>query len=301
MLAALLAGAAVTFHFAFVLPTAHCDCRCGHCFYEQGHSPRVEAADYLDALDEALDLLASRGLQQVIVSGGEPMLSPRLGALVELCAGKVMHVLLLTRGARLTVENLAWLEAIGVDDISLSADQVDPELKQLINRLIFHSRFQPTLLCCLTRANTGEVPALLELRQRLGVPLLFSTAYIPERSLDFDRLSLRAMDGIEREALFDLLAPWAEDHQTQPYLGLLRRFYRGEQVHPGSCAMGTSGLVIDADGSVYPCFHRRDLWAGNLLVHPWEQIEDRLRTVGRDLGGASCFGEHCLSMFAGLR
>ena len=65
--------------------------------------------------------------------------------------------------------------------------------------------------------------------------------------------------------------------------------------------MGTQGLVIDADGAVYPCFHRHDLLAGNLMHDPWETIVKRLRNMGEPLLGAPCFGEHCLSMFAGIR
>ena len=99
----------MSFHFAFILPTTKCDAHCEHCFYEVGHSRRVEEVDYLYPLDEALDRLTEQGLQQVIITGGEPLDSPRLGELTELCASKVMHLLLLTHGRKLNEQRLVLM------------------------------------------------------------------------------------------------------------------------------------------------------------------------------------------------
>ena len=47
----------LSFSFAFILPTTRCEVRCDFCFYQTGHSPRVEEVDYLEPLDQALDAL----------------------------------------------------------------------------------------------------------------------------------------------------------------------------------------------------------------------------------------------------
>ena len=291
----------MSFHFAFILPTTKCDVHCEHCFYEVGHANRVEEVDYLYPLDEALDQLCRQGLQQVIISGGEPLASPRLTELVELCAARVMHVLLLTHGDLLDEARLAELERAGVDDLSISAHRVSEQLSRTIQTILFHSPYTPTLLSCLTQSNLDQVTPIQELADRFNLPVIFSPAYIPEDAPSHHKLSLHALPEAERMELFARLEIWAEGQGTIPYLQLLKGLHGGPSAHPGHCPMGNSGLVIDADGSVYPCFHRRDLCAGNLIVHPWETIEKNLKGMGKELQGAPCFGEHCVSLFAGIR
>jgi MoaA/NifB/PqqE/SkfB family radical SAM enzyme len=289
------------FHFAFILPTTKCDVRCEHCFYEVGHAERVEEVDYLYPLDEALDQLCKQGLQQVIITGGEPLASPRLTELVELCAAKVVHVLLLTHGNLLTEERLDQLEQAGVDDISISAHRVTADLSRTIQRILFHSPYVPTLLNCLTRKNLDQVEPIQELAGRFNLPLIFSPAFVPEGAPGREHLSLHALPEAEQQELFARLETWAETQGSEKYLQLLRGLYGGPSAQPGFCPMGSNGLVIDADGSVYPCFHRRDLCAGNLIVHPWETIEQNLKGMVGEVVNANCYGEHCVSLFSGLR
>ena len=288
-------------NFAFILPTTKCDVRCEHCFYEVGHADRVEEVDYLYPLDEALDQLCRQGLQQVIITGGEPLASPRLIELVEMCAARVMHVLLLTHGNLLDEARLAELERAGVDDLSISAHRVTDALTRTIQTILFHSPYIPTLLSCLTRNNLDQVAPIQELAERFNLPVIFSPAYIPDEVPAHGQLSLHGLDEAERVELLARLEAWADSQGTVPYLHLLKGLHGGLSSQPGHCPMGTSGMVIDADGSVYPCFHRRDLCAGNLIVHPWETIEANLGVMGKQLQGANCFGEHCVALFSGIR
>jgi MoaA/NifB/PqqE/SkfB family radical SAM enzyme len=291
----------VSFQFVFILPTTACPDPCAGCFYETGHTRRVPSVDFLEPLDRALDLLADDGLQQLVVTGGEPLLSPRLEPLLELCAGKLVHLALLTRGDLLDEGRLQRLEQLGVDDITLNARAADPELRRLAQRILFHSRYVPTLLTCITRRNLGEIGALDELSQQLNLPHIFTPAYIPEAARDFEALSLHGLDEPGWDKLLEDLAGWADRHHSRGYLEFVRSFYAGLEVRPGSCPMGSSGFVVDADAAVYPCFHRHDLRAGNLLDDPWPRIEGRLLAAADELTSATCFGEHCLSLFVGIR
>lgn len=290
---------AVSIQYAFILPSTHCDARCEHCFYETGHSERTPSVDFLGPLDSALDGMVRDGLQQVIISGGEPLLAPRLQQLVELCASKLVHILLITRGQSLDEQTLESLERWGVDDITLSASEPSEQLRKIANRVVFHSRYVPSLLTCLTRKNAGRVSEMLDFADRLNLPLLFTPAYIPGDCPTHDELSLSGLADRQWDELMETLGDWAEEAHARPYLAMVRRFYGGQKVHPSFCAMGTAGLVVDADATVYPCFHRHDLPAGNLLAHSWDQIHEKLRAKSPELMSAPCFGEHCLSMFVG--
>lgn len=287
--------------FAFVLPTSDCNARCAHCFYEVGHSQRVEAVDFHEQLDEALDEMAEDGLQQVIISGGEPLLAPRLLDLVELCAAKVMHILLLTRGEGLDADRLEQLEQAGLDDITLSAASPTPALRQVVNSILFHSRYVPNLLTCLTRQNVDQVGELLAMSAKLNLPHLFTPAFIPRQSPSFERLSLYGLSELQWDQLMEVLEPWAEGAGTGDYTRLVRQYYAGTRMHPAYCPMGQAGLVIEPDGSVYPCFHRHDVPLGNLMTDRWPEIRQRMIAAAPDTTSAGCFGEHCLSMFVGVR
>lgn len=291
----------MSFNFVFVLPTTRCLAHCEFCFYETGHSERVASRDYLVQLDGVLDALQQEGLQQVIISGGEPLLAPAFPRLLDLLSRRIVHVLLLTHGELLDPEQLQQLERAGVDDITISAPDLDDELRTSAHRILFHSRYVPSLLTCLTRATAGRVPELLGFSTRRNLPHLFTPVFVPQDAGCFERLSLRGLSEPDWNELLAALEGWAEQTRSGFYLQMIHDFYRGMPVHPGFCPMGTRGLVIDADGSVYPCFHRHDLRAGNLLEDPWDVIRANLERDGPALLPGPCFGEHCLSMFAGVQ
>lgn len=291
----------MTINFAFILPTTQCQGHCRFCFYETGHSPRVDSVDYLEPLDLALTQLCEEGLQQVIISGGEPLLSPQLPQLIELCNAKVVHLLLLTNGELLDEAMLARLEQLGLDDLTISAHEINEQLSATVRRALFRSRFMPNLLTTLTSDRLDQITPLLKLSTQLNLSHLFTPAYIPRSSSVFDELSLRRLDDEQWHRVLDELGPWAMQTGSASYLEMVRGFYDGLPVNPGFCPMGTQGMVIDADGSVYPCFHRHDLKAGNLLVDPWPSIHEKLVRAGEELYHAPCFDEQCLSMFAGMR
>jgi MoaA/NifB/PqqE/SkfB family radical SAM enzyme len=289
------------FNFAFVLPTTQCLAHCEHCFYETGHSERVASVDFLEPLSRALDAMVEAGLQQMIISGGEPLLAPHLEQLLQRVGGRVPHLLMLSHGELLDEEKLALLERHQVHDITISAVEADEQLRDTVHRIMFHSRYTPTLLTTITRAHVDRVPALLEFSTRRNLPHLFTPVYVPRDADCFERASLHRLDAAAWDRLAETLRGWADQTGSVFYLAMIRDFYAGMPVHPGFCPMGTDGLVIDADGTVYPCFHRHDLAAGNLVTDPWETIAARLDRAGDELYGAPCFGEHCLSMFAGIR
>jgi MoaA/NifB/PqqE/SkfB family radical SAM enzyme len=245
--------------------------------------------------------LVADGLQQVIVTGGEPMLAPNLPGFLECFANKVGHLLVLSHGDLLDEAKLALLEHNGVDDITISALEAGDHLRDTVHRIMFHSSYTPNLLTTITRASAGRVPELLEFSSRRNLPHLFTPVYVPQDAGCYERASLHLLGQEGWDRLGATLENWAEQTNSTFYLSMIRDFYAGMPVHPGFCPMGTHGFVIDADGAVYPCFHRRDLLAGNLLHDPWEVIVERLNSVGEPLLGAPCFGEHCLSLFAGIR
>jgi len=64
--------------------------------------------------------------------------------------------------------------------------------------------------------------------------------------------------------------------------------------------MGEEALVVDANGLIYPCFHRRDIILGRLPAAGKEAaaIKDWPSSMPSTIRQARCFGEHFVSLFA---
>ena len=119
------------------------------------------------------------------------------------------------------------------------------------------------------------------------------------RSGKYRDLSLRELDGGGWSRLKVSLDRWAADHGAQGYLSLFYSLYENEVAGPPSCAMGAEAVVVDCDGSVYPCFHRKDLLCGNLVSDDPGVVFGRLGKKSAFTSSAPCYGEHCLSLFFG--
>ena len=88
---------------------------------------------------------------------------------------------------------------------------------------------------------------------------------------------------------------------TSPYVRLINEVYSGGGLRPEECLMGSSCFVVNADGTVLPCFHREDLPCGSTQTDTPEEILSRLRNHASHLRGAPCIGEHCLTLSTSIQ
>jgi radical SAM protein with 4Fe4S-binding SPASM domain len=92
-----------------------CNLRCRHCYIG---APRPAALLLEDAVALAREFSSFGGLR-LMVSGGEPLLYPRLREFVERTEGLGVRRILLTNGTLITRENIGWL---GFEQIQFSLD-----------------------------------------------------------------------------------------------------------------------------------------------------------------------------------
>ena len=95
--------------------TRRCNLSCAHCYL--GHS-RPDEMPLDDALSIARQFEEMGGLR-LMISGGEPLLHPRLREFIERTEGLRLRRILLTNGTLITAENAGWL---GVEEIQFSLD-----------------------------------------------------------------------------------------------------------------------------------------------------------------------------------
>ena len=151
-----------------------------------------------------------------------------------------------------------------------------------------------------SRENLGILPEIIDRIHALNLFVLLQPVYIPDGHALFKRLSLSAATLEERRRFAEILNQWISLYGVREYGALLHGLYgTGPLRRPACCAMGRDAVVIDANGDAMPCFHRRDLIAGNVLDEDPERVILNVFERGREAADARCFGEHCVSLFAG--
>lgn len=105
-----------------VHPTRLCNLSCDHCYTESGPGERTMLARAL--LEEVVADGATLGYDYLAISGGEPLLYPDLGALIEAGHAHGMTVAVTTNGTLpLTAQRRVWLADVDVLAISIDGSQ----------------------------------------------------------------------------------------------------------------------------------------------------------------------------------
>lgn len=291
---------------AFLILTTRCNRRCSYCFYETGYQDRAAPEAVLPLEDRLLSALKTAGVDRLILTGGEPLILPDIAGVVERTVAKGFSPLLLTNGEALTDESLKDLVRAGLQAITISLDSLadeEPGAKapwEALRRVAEAKGLHASVITPITRANLSSIPEIVTRIHDLGLNLLLQPVFIPENHPLSTKLSLRCCDKAQRRAFLEAVDAWESGFGASRYADLLRDFYSAVSEKPLSCAMGTAVLVVDATGDVYPCFHRQDLKAGNILESDPLSVLARVQEKGRPLHDAHCFGEHCISLFSHL-
>jgi MoaA/NifB/PqqE/SkfB family radical SAM enzyme len=279
---------------AFLIPDCACSGSCAFCFYRLQPERRVPAALDLEGWRGVLSALAQRGLRTAIVSGGEPTELCWLEELVAHGAGLGLAVVVLS-GQPLEPARARSLAAAGLAGFVLSAQGPEtveasaPGLRSLgacpgSVTWVFHA----------TNVSTLEAMRATCARHRL--PMLLQPAWFPAGHPRAEAMDPRGLPAQQRSTLRAGLEAWGREAGLAGYARRLVGWLEGEPSGPPACAMGRDAFVIDADGAVMPCFHRRDLTVGWVGTQRWGDLLETLSTASRATMEASCSGGHCLSL-----
>ncbi|WP_437962108.1 pyrroloquinoline quinone biosynthesis protein PqqE [Sorangium sp. So ce119] len=163
--------------------TYRCPLRCPYCsnpMERAGAAGELSTEDWCRVFAEAADL----GVMQVHLTGGEPLARRDLEALVRRARELGLYTNLITSGVPLARERLAALRAAGLDNLQLSVQDADGERA---DRIAGYAAFDHkiavagwvkaeglplTVNVVLHRANIENVPAIVDLAERLGADRL---------------------------------------------------------------------------------------------------------------------------------
>lgn len=108
---------------AQVVPIRRCNLACSYCNEYDDHSDPVPTDQMLKRIDD----LARLGTANVEISGGEPLLHPDLDRIIARIRRHGMLAGLITNGYLLNAARVKRLNAVGLDHLQISIDNVTPD------------------------------------------------------------------------------------------------------------------------------------------------------------------------------
>lgn len=168
--------------------TDRCDLRCTYCMPAEGLDwlPSDEQLSF-DEIERLASLFVTMGVRTVRLTGGEPLLRPRLAQLVGRLASLGLDDLALTTNGTKLAAHAAQLRASGLDRVNVSLDSLSQHgltritrrdvLDRVLEGIEVASRvgLSPVKVNCVVMAgsNDHEIPDFVELARRTGCIVRF--------------------------------------------------------------------------------------------------------------------------------
>lgn len=284
--------------------TRTCNLRCVHC-YADSHAQSYPGELTPEQCYAVIDDLAEYGANALLISGGEPLLHPRLPQLLKRATERGLKVTISTNGTRITPQSAELFKTLGVAYVGISLDGVGAVHDRFRGVLgAFDAALRGFKLCeqvgqktglrlTLTRHNVQCMPQILDFIERENIQRVCFYHLVPTgRGVDVAALrpeeSRTALDMLlERSAAWHASGSARELLTvTQPADGvyiLLRQLREGnplaEQTRRmlswnggGANSSGRGIANIDTQGFIHPDQFWQKLTLGNVKDTPFSKI-----------------------------
>jgi SynChlorMet cassette radical SAM/SPASM protein ScmF len=167
--------------------TEGCNLACRHCWLAPPYDPRRAASAVLPAatVARAIDEARALGLEAVKLTGGEPLLHPDIGAIVERVAAADLDLVIETNGTLFTPALADRLAALDGPQVSVSLDGATAAVHDAVRgvagafdaavagiRVLVERDMRPQIIFSLVRGNVAELEQMPALAASLGASSL---------------------------------------------------------------------------------------------------------------------------------
>jgi len=299
-----------------LMPHSRCNCRCLMCDIWQANAVKHELSR--EDLEHQLPALRSLHVQRVVLSGGEALMHQNLWLLCELLheINPDLQITLLSTGLLLKVfanDIVKWCDEVivsidGSRDTHNAVRRVPSAFERLAEGIQALRDARPnypvSARCVLQRTNFRDLPNIVESAHAIGLDRISfmsadvsSTAFNRPEPWQEPRVSEVALDPAETEefahVVEDVIQRFADDFDSHfisenpDKLRRLPRYYAAlnglGELPETVCNAPWVSSVVEADGTVRPCFFHRSL--GNIHEQPLDVILNSPEAVAfrRDL------------------
>ena len=259
--------------------THRCNLNCKMCKVKEDSFERELSVTEIELLTEKL---AKLGISYISIGGGEPLLREDIIDVVKLFKKNEIRVRILTNGLLLKEDVIRKLKKVGVEDISISLDTLNPEKYQYItgkNKLsnvidsikLASQYFKGILLlnCVVSRLNYQEIFDVLSFAQKYN--FLLSIIPIENPSAEF---KFRNEDFKPLKKLFGFLSQNKYVFNGVEFLNYSLNYLLGNfQNFP--CFAGKLYFSINPKGEIWVCHKYRTVTENceGCMRPCWRQID----------------------------
>jgi SynChlorMet cassette radical SAM/SPASM protein ScmF len=163
--------------------TEGCNLRCRHCWIAPEYDPSGNSCATLPlaTFDSIIAEARPLGLSSVKLTGGEPLLHPQIGEILDHVRAADLRLIVETNGVLCTPELARQMAACKGALVSVSLDGADAPTHEWMRRVdgsfekaiqgirnLVAAGFRPQVIMTLTRKNVGQMEALVKLAGDLG-------------------------------------------------------------------------------------------------------------------------------------
>jgi SynChlorMet cassette radical SAM/SPASM protein ScmF len=227
--------------------TEQCNLSCTHCWISPGFSLEQQRGISLDAIKKTILEAKTLGLQTVKLTGGEPLLYGKLKELVKFLASENLTIYIETNGTLFDQALPASFQSANVAQISISLDAATETVHDDIRGV--RGCFQRTMdglnlladcglnfqiIMTLQRKNSGEIPSLIQLCEKLGASSLKINHLLP---CGRAKKAFTRQENLKLEELIDLYqeveAKWLPSNSLEIIFDLPLAFRSIEDIKHG--------------------------------------------------------------------
>jgi len=170
--------------------TTACNLRCKHCYSNSGKKQKNELTT--EQAKKAIDIFDRAGVTILAFSGGEPLVRPDIFTLTKYAHKKGLYVALATNGTLITSAKSQEMKDAGIQFVQISLDGANAEthdafrgIQGAFNKTLegiknsVAKNFFVEISTTATRYNYTEVPAIIDLSEKLGANWFMAFNFVP--------------------------------------------------------------------------------------------------------------------------
>jgi len=270
-----------TIQLGFIL-TTKCNLACRYCFYENGtlnrHSQYLDVKKAINFIDK---LSKYKTISIVILSGGEPLLYHALSNFLTEIKKRVSQIQLMTNGTLINSHHFSPMMEDLLDEIHISLDSITSDYHEKHRgkhqrtiegiQTIAASKVKKLTLCTtLSPNNLDQIQPLIEFSQTQGCQIDFHLLEDSADDYNWEKHKLEYLKTIKKS-----LKSWSGEKGSIAYMryAILLKSLKEKHWKPKVCQHFNNTLVVDYDGTVYPCFHNKAK-LGSIHENTVEEILD---------------------------
>ncbi len=274
----------------FLIVNTLCNQSCDYCYYNIGVEEKING--FLDP--EKLRMFLDKKIEQVSITGGEPLLNPYLFDYLKILRRTTNHIILSTNGRLISDELIDKLESFNVKKVFLSLDSLSNSSHDKYRsqshrsslgaiRKLLDSKIKVNIATVVTSENIREIFEIQRFSLNNNCKFWPQAVYIPS-----DKLRKLRLTSISSREWAKIIRSIPKDLSQTRAANFLRHYYGTFILKQTNHILGCgfkNQIVINANGDIKLCFHSKVI--GNIKNISLSQIKQDL------LNPKKCFGEQC--------